>query len=151
MIYLLIQKGLPLQGGIEVVGLIWALLGPEEQDAGHIAQHYLQRLPVALIHRQQEGREHGKHHDERRRAHTYRPFEQKEKRYADERPAAETDKLPFRQVEHDLRFDARQVFGYGYISHKFSPPAWLHRGQWALKMLFARLPVLKRVKHRSTV
>ena len=41
----------------------------------------------------------------KRQAVSRRPPEQKEKRYADQRPAGEADQLPLGQVESNLCFD----------------------------------------------
>lgn len=53
---------LPLQYGIEVVGLVGALPGPEKGYPDHVADDLFQRLAVLLVHRQQEKGQHDKHH-----------------------------------------------------------------------------------------
>ena len=60
---------------------------------------------MLFIHGKQKERQHYDHHAHGRRAGPHRPFEQKEQRHADERPAAEADQLPFGQIERDLGFD----------------------------------------------
>ena len=67
--------------------------------------------------------------------------------HADERAAAKADQLPLCQVESDLRFNFCQVLGDRNIGHKIT----LSIGQWALNTERAMLPVLKSVKHNSTV
>ena len=108
---------LPLQGGIEVVGFVGALLGPEEADVQNIAGHLFQRLAVLLIDAQQEEGQHDQNHAQRRRAAPQRPFEQKEKRDAEYSTAAETNELAFRQVERHFGFYFGQVLGDRDIGH----------------------------------
>lgn len=88
---------MPRKHGVKIVGLIRALLRPEKQHPGDVADDFFQRKAVFLIHGRQEKRQHDEHHAEGSGsgAETRRPFEQKEKRYANKRAAAETDKLPF--------------------------------------------------------
>ncbi len=111
---------LPLQGGIEVVGLIRALLGPKETDAENIADNLLHRLAVLLIYPQQEEGEHDHHHAHRRRAVANRNPQQKEQRNADERPTAEADQLPLGEIERHFGFYFCQVLGDWHISHFFT-------------------------------
>jgi len=56
VIHLLVEFVLPLQYGIEVVGLVGALPGPEKGYPDHVADDLFQRLAVLLVHRQQEKR-----------------------------------------------------------------------------------------------
>ena len=85
---------LPLQSGIEIVGLIRALLGTNHRDTDDIPHDFFQGLAVFLVHGEHEEGQHDKHHTHSCHAVSRRPPEQKEKRHADERPAAEADKLP---------------------------------------------------------
>ena len=82
---------MPFQYGVEVIGLIGALLSADKTKLNDVAHDFFEWLAVFLIHRQHEEREHRKHHHESRRTHAGLLFEQKEKRYADKRPAAEAD------------------------------------------------------------
>lgn len=88
---------LPRQGGIIIIGLIGPLLRPEEQHPDDIADDLFQRQAVFFVDGHQKERQHDEDHTDGRGAgaEVCRSFEQKEKRYADERAAAETDKLPF--------------------------------------------------------
>ena len=138
---------LPHKGGVKVVGLIGALFGAQEVQAGKLPDHLLQRLAVALVHRQKEKRKHGEHHHQSGGTGAQAAPAQKEQRHTDECAAAEADQLPLRQVESDLRFNFCQVLGDRNIGHKIT----LSIGQWALNADFAMLLVLKSVKHSSTV
>lgn len=138
---------LPHKGGVKVVGLIGALFGAQEVQAGKLPDHLLQRLAVALVHRQKEKRKHGEHHHQSGGTGAQAAPAQKEQRHADECAAAEADQLPLRQVESDLRFNFCQVLGDRNIGHKIT----LSIGQWALNADFAMLLVLKSMKHSSTV
>ena len=137
---------LPRKGGVKVVGLIGALFGAQEVQADKLPNHLFQRLAVALVHRQKEKRKHGEHHHQSGGGAQAAP-EEKEQRNADERAAAKADQLPLCQVESDLRFNFCQVLGDRNIGHKIT----LSIGQWALNTERAMLPVLKSVKHNSTV
>ena len=117
MVHLLIQIVLPFQYGVEVFGFIGPDLGPEEADADDIPQNDLQGLPIAFIHRQQEGREHDDHHHHRCCADADVPFEQKEKRDAEKRTAAETHKLSFGKIEQHFAFYFGQILGDVDIGH----------------------------------
>ena len=114
---------LPLQSGIEIVGFVRALLGPEEADIKNVPHHLFQRLAVLLVDAQHEEREHDQDHAQCRRAAPQRPFEQKEKRDAEYSTAAETNELAFRQVERHFGFYFGQVLRDRHIGHcnrKFS-------------------------------
>ena len=95
---------LPLQDGIEIVGLIGSLLRSLETHAIDIADDYLQRLTVLFVHGKQHCRYHYHHHHHGGRAGADTAFEQKEKRYANERAAAEADELSFREIEQHFCF-----------------------------------------------
>ena len=94
VIHLLVEICLPLQHGIEVVGAVGALLGPDDGHLEDVSDDLFQGLAVFFIHRQHEEGQHDEHHAHGRHAVASRTPEQKEKRHADERPAAEADKLP---------------------------------------------------------
>ena len=95
---------MPLQNGIEIVGLIRTLLRPLEAHAVDVADDDLQRLTVLFIHGEQHGRDHHHHHHHGGGAGADAALEQEEKRYADERAASEADELSFREVEQHLGF-----------------------------------------------
>ena len=92
--HLLVEICLPLQYGIEVISTVRAFFGPDHRHADDVAQNLFQRLAMLFIHGKQKERQHHDHHAHGRRAGPHRPFEQKEQRHADERPAAEADQLP---------------------------------------------------------
>jgi hypothetical protein len=95
--HLLVEFTLPREHGVKIVGLIGPLFWPEKQHTGNVADDFFHRQAVFLIDGHQEKRQHDEHHAKGScsGAETRRPFEQKEKRYANKRAAAETDKLPF--------------------------------------------------------
>ena len=95
MKYLLIEICLPFQDGVEVIGLVRALLRAKEVHPQNVSDDLLQREPVFFIHGQQEERQHDDHHADSRRADTDMGLEQKEKRDADSGSASETDQLSF--------------------------------------------------------
>ena len=88
---------MPREHGIKIVGLVGPLLRPEKQHTDDVADDLFQRQAVFLINGRQEKRQHDENHAQGSGSGTEprRPFEQKEKRYANKRAAAETDKLPF--------------------------------------------------------
>lgn len=96
--HLLVELTLPHEHGVIIVGLVGSLLRPEKKHPGDIADDLFQRQAVFFIDGRQEKRQHDEHHANGRGtgAEVCRSFEQKEKRYANKRAAAETDKLPFR-------------------------------------------------------
>ena len=75
---------------------------------------------MLFIDTQQEKGEHDQHHAHRRRAAPQRPFQQKEKRDTKDCAAAETDQLPFCQIERHFGFYFCQVLGDWHISHFFT-------------------------------
>ena len=103
--YLLIQFLLPFYDGVEIVGLVWPLLGAQEQYIDDVPEHLFQRLTVSLVHGQQKSRNHDEYHHQCSRAHTDLVSEYKEKRYADERAAGEADELPLGEIEKNFCFD----------------------------------------------
>ena len=62
-----LDAGLPHQGGIEIVGLVDAYLRPDEFVLDQMAQEHFQRLPVLLVHGEQEKGQHHQDHAQRRR------------------------------------------------------------------------------------
>ena len=94
VVHLLVKICLPLQHGIEVIGAVRALLGADHRDTDNIPHDLFQWLAVLLIHGEHEEGQHDKHHTHGCHAVSRRPPKQEEKRYADERPAAEADQLP---------------------------------------------------------
>ncbi len=104
-VYLLVKLILPCEAVIEIVGHVRPLFRAQEEDIRHVLCHLFQRLTVSLKHRQQEERQHHEYHDESRGACADGIFEQKEKRYTDQRTAAEADQLPLREIEQEFCFD----------------------------------------------
>lgn len=96
---------LPHEGSIGVVGLVWPFLGLDEAALDNLPYHHFKGLAVALVQGQQEARQHGKHHNERRRAGRDAAPDQKEKRDANKQRTAKTNELAFRQPEYYLGFD----------------------------------------------
>ena len=82
-----------------------------------MAQKHLQRLPVLLVHGEQEKRQHHQNHAQRRRGGPQARLCQKEKRHAYQRRRSETDHLSFGQPEQDLALYPAQVLRDRYISH----------------------------------
>ena len=69
--------------------------------------HQCHKVVVGEMHRhcKQKKRQHHEYHDKCRRTCSDMRFEQKEKRYTDQRTAAEADKLPLCEVEQEFGFD----------------------------------------------
>lgn len=86
---------LPHKGRIGVVGLVGALLGLDKAALDDLPYHHFKGLAVALIEGQKQARQHGEHHNQRRRAGGDTAPEQKEKRDAYQQRTAKTDQLPF--------------------------------------------------------
>ena len=56
------------RGGISVIGLVGPFLGLDEAALDDLAHHHFKGLAVFFVKRQQKARQHGEHHNERRRA-----------------------------------------------------------------------------------
>lgn len=97
---------LPHKGRVSVVGLVGPLLWLDEAALDNLPYHHFKGLAVALIQGQQEARQHGEHHNQRRRAASHPAPEQKIKRDAYKKRTAKTDQLPFRQSQYHLGFHA---------------------------------------------
>ena len=91
---LLVQLFLPLKGSVEIIRAVWTLLGAHKPHLYEVVGELFQRLTVLFVHGQQEEWQHGDDHDECRCTDGQAALENKKQRYADERPAAETDQLP---------------------------------------------------------
>ena len=96
---------LPHKGSIGVVGLVGPFLGLDKAALDDLPYHHFKGLAVALVQGQQEARQHGEHHNERRRAGRDAAPDQKEKRDANKQRTAKTNELAFRQPEYYLGFD----------------------------------------------
>ena len=96
---------LPHEGSIGVIGLVGPFLGLDKAALDDLPYHHFQGLAVALIQRHEKARQHGKHHNERRRAGRDAAPDQKEKRDANKQRTAKTNELAFRQPEYYLGFD----------------------------------------------
>lgn len=59
---------LPHEGSIGVVGLVGPFFRLDEAALDDLPHHHFKGLAVALVQGQQEARQHGKHHNQRRRA-----------------------------------------------------------------------------------
>ena len=80
--YILVQIGLPLYGGIEVIGPVGPLLRSDESALNELIEDLFQGLTVSFIHGQQEKRQHGQHHQKSCRADTHVGFSKKKQRDA---------------------------------------------------------------------
>lgn len=107
---------LPHEGSIGVVGLVGPLFGLDEAALDDLPHHHFKGLAVALIQGQQKARQHGKHHNQRRRAASHPAPEQKIKRDAYQKRTAETNQLPFGESKHDFGFYMGQILGDSHIS-----------------------------------
>ena len=106
---------MPHQGGIEIVGLVDPCLWADKLVLNKVPQEHLQGLPVALVHGEQEKRQHDQNHAERRRGGAQRLLGQKEKRHADHRCRSKTNHLPLGQAEQNLALYPAQVLWDRYI------------------------------------
>ena len=97
---------LPHEGSIGVIGLVGPFLGLDKAALDDLPYHHFKGLAVALVQGQQEARQHGEHHNERRRAGRDAAPDQKEKRDAYEKRTAEADQLSFGKAKHNLGFYA---------------------------------------------
>ena len=102
--------------------MVDAHLRPDEFVLDQMAQEHLQRLPVLLVHGEQEKGQHHQNHTQRRRGGPQARFCQKEKRHAYQRRRSETDHLSFGQPEQNLALYPAQVLRDRYISQCFTPP-----------------------------
>ena len=59
---------LPHEGGVQVIGLVGPLLGPEKDGLYHLPGNHFKGLAVPFIQGEKQPRQHGEHHKERRRA-----------------------------------------------------------------------------------
>lgn len=107
---------LPHEGSIGVVGLVGPLLGLDKAALNDLPYHHFKGLAVALIQGQQQARQHGKHHNQGRRAAGHPATEQKIKRDAYKKRTAEADQLPFGKAKHNLGFYTGQILWDGHIS-----------------------------------
>ena len=106
-LHLLVERRLPMQRGVKVVGLIGPLLRAAEAYLNDVSQDFLEGLAVSFIHGEQEVRKHGHNHDERSGADVEIGFEQKENRHTDECAEAEEDQLSFGEVKDHFCLDLR--------------------------------------------
>lgn len=113
--HLLFHLYLPLHGGIEIVCLIRPFLRTEKDRLDDLARDHLQRLPVPLIHGEQEQGQHDHDHADRGGAGIDRFPEQKEKRYSNECRRPETHKLPPGQAKQHLALYFCQILRDRYI------------------------------------
>ena len=59
---------LPHKGGVGVIRLVGALLGLDKAALDDLHNHHFTGLAVALVHGKQKARQHGKNHEQGRRA-----------------------------------------------------------------------------------
>ena len=98
-LYLLFHLVLPHKGGVSIVGLIGPFLGTNKAALNHLLNHHFKGLAVPLEQSEQQPRQHGKNHQQGRRAVGKIVPGQKIKRPAREERAAEADQLPLGQSE----------------------------------------------------
>ena len=96
VVNLLVECILLFYGRVEIVCPVQPLFRAQEQDIYHVFRHFFQWLTVLFVQSQKKKRQHQEYHDECRRACADVWFCEKEKRYTDQRTAAEADKLPLR-------------------------------------------------------
>ena len=75
-------------------------------------------LSVLFVQCQQKCREHGEDHKQGGGGVPQRLFGEKEQRDTHKQSRTEAYQLPLGQVEQQLGFDLRQIFGNGYIGHR---------------------------------
>lgn len=71
-----------------------------------MTEDFFSRLPVLLVQREEDKREHDDHHEHCRGGDAKARLSQEEDRNARCRSQRKADELALRQVEHDLRLDA---------------------------------------------
>ena len=103
----------PLQGGVQVVCLVWPDLGAEELRPDDVAQHLFQRLAVLLVDAEQEKGQHQPDHQQCRCVVANAAPCEQIGGDAHQRAAAEADQLPAGQAEGHLGLYFGQVLGYG--------------------------------------
>ena len=120
--HLLLKSVLPFQNGIEVVGTVGTLAGPEETALDDVSQHLLHGLAVLFVDAHQEEREHDQHHAHGGGAGSHGFPQQEEQRDAQQAARPEADHLPLGQVEGHLGFDPREVLGHRNVGDNRSLP-----------------------------
>lgn len=95
---------LPHKGGVGVVRLVGALLGLNKAALDDLHNHHFKGLAVTFIHGKQKARQHGKYHEQGRRAVGKNATGEKIQRDADHQRPGKTDQLPFGKPKHNLGF-----------------------------------------------
>lgn len=101
----------PLQGGVQIVGLVRTDLGDEELRPNKVAQHLLQGLAVLLVDTEQEKGQHQADHQQSRRLVSDAAPGENIGGYADQTADTKTNELALCQVERHLRLYSGEVFG----------------------------------------
>ena len=96
-----------------------AFLRPELR-AQPVFQKFLRRLPVPLIHGEEEKGHHQPDHQKYSRRIADRPAGKEIHRTADKPGKAETNKLALRQIEGQLGLTTRSILWYRYIRHLYT-------------------------------
>ena len=91
--------------------LHWGYLRADKPGLHIVRQQLFHGLTVFLVHPKEERRQHHRHHTEGGSSVAAGIPENKKQRHSNESRCAKADKLPFGQVERDLRFHFRQVTG----------------------------------------
>ena len=117
--HLLIQRRLFLQGGVEIIGFVGALFDAPEPGIHDVPGHHFQGLAVLFVHGKQEEGRHGKDHEQQRKALGQDTPGQEIQRNADHRAAAETEQLPFCEIEEDFGFNFGHVLRYVRLNDVF--------------------------------
>ena len=122
----------PLQGGVQVVCLVWPDLGAEELCPDDMAQHLFQRLAVLLVDTEQEKGQHQPNHQQC--CHIVPNAAPREQIGGDahQRTTAEADQLPTGQVECHLGLYFGQILGYGdkwHLPRPLVPGLWRRPGR----------------------
>ena len=124
MVYLLFRPVFPGQYPVIVIRLVQTLLRPDERELDILLQKHLERLPVSLVHAEQEKRDHHQDHDERSQRYISRLLHKKKERQSDQDRRPEAQCLPPRQVEKHFFLHAGEIPRNRYICcHLFSSPS----------------------------
>ena len=99
----------PLQGGVEIIGLVWAGSGVKEPGANHMAQNLLHMLTVLLVNSEQEKGEHQADHQHCRRVVPDTAPREKVGGNPHQTARAEANQLTGGQAEYDLVLDLCQI------------------------------------------
>ena len=107
---------------IVVVGLVGANLRAEKSGLHIVRQQLFHGLTVFFVHSKEERRQHHRHHAEGGGSVAAGLSENKKQRHSNECRCTKADKLPFGQVECDLRFTFVRSRGTEIYAANKAPP-----------------------------